>query len=197
MRNTKNKKNWLFLNICSMHIGPNKFTRWFFGHFWPYLTKSKMAAKIVCHSLELKLLHGCIMPGSWKNPTLVVCWLVFGVIMMIKTYIFLRFGILADISVFLIHLINATMKWTLVQFLPNSVKLNSLDLQCFHCPSWYNEVWRRGPNITFFSRSSHSKTFPVTSLRFTELEKCQTHVRSVKARLETGLPSSPTSLHHE
>ena len=37
-----------------------------------------------------------------NNPTLVVWWLVFGVIMIIKTYIFSHFRISADISVLLI-----------------------------------------------------------------------------------------------
>ena len=49
-----------------------------------------------------------------------------------------------------------------------SVKLNSLDLFCFHRASSYNEVLTRGSYITLFLPSSHSKQFPVTSLRFTE-----------------------------
>ena len=60
-----------------------------------------MAAKILCHSLKLKLLYGfisCLVQRN--NPTLDVCWLVFCVIMIIKT--FLLFRILADISVLLI-----------------------------------------------------------------------------------------------
>ena len=62
-----------------------------------------MAAKILCHSLELELLYGfdlCLVQRN--NPTLNMCWLVFCVIMIIKTYIFLLFSILADISVLLI-----------------------------------------------------------------------------------------------
>ena len=42
------------------------------------------------------------MFGSKEYPTLDVCWLFFCVIMIIKTYIFLLFRILADISVLLI-----------------------------------------------------------------------------------------------
>ena len=38
-----------------------------------------------------------------------------------------------------------------------SVKLNSLDLQCFHRDSLYNEVWERESYVTLFSPSSHSK----------------------------------------
>ena len=49
-----------------------------------------------------------------------------------------------------------------------SVKLNSLDLQCFHLAIYYNEVWRRGTYKALFSPRSHSKGLPVTSLRFTE-----------------------------
>ena len=37
----------------------------------------------------------CFMFGLKKDLTLAVCWLVFGVILMIKTLIFLRFSILA------------------------------------------------------------------------------------------------------
>ena len=69
-------------------------------------TKSKMAAKIMRHSLELELPLGfvlCLVQG--KNPTLVVWWLVFGVITRRKTYMFLRFWILADIPVLLILLL--------------------------------------------------------------------------------------------
>ena len=52
------------------------------------------------------------------------------------------------------------------------VKLISLDLQCFHrAIANTNEVWGRGTYqyITLFSPSYHSKGFPVTSPRFTEL----------------------------
>ena len=49
-----------------------------------------------------------------------------------------------------------------------SVKLNSLDLQCFHRVSQYNEYYGRGTYITIFSPSCHSKGLPVMSLRFTE-----------------------------
>ena len=63
--------------------------------------KSKMAAKILCRSLELELLHGFVLClVQWNNPTLDVCWLVFCVILIIKT--FLLFRILTDISVLLI-----------------------------------------------------------------------------------------------
>ena len=58
----------------------------FFCVFSIFQKKSKMAAKILCRSLELELLHGfasCLVQRT--NPTL--CWLVFGVIMIIKTYI--------------------------------------------------------------------------------------------------------------
>ena len=62
-----------------------------------------MAAKILWCSLELELLHGfvsCLVQR--KNPTLDVRRF-FGVIMiLIKTDIFLRFRIIADISVLLI-----------------------------------------------------------------------------------------------
>ena len=47
----------------------------------------------------------CFMIGSKENPTLDVCWLVFCVIMIIKTFSFLLFRILADISVLLISAI--------------------------------------------------------------------------------------------
>ena len=51
-----------------------------------------MAAKILCHSLELELLYGFVSSLVQKNnPTLDVCWLVFCVIMIIKTYIFFTF----------------------------------------------------------------------------------------------------------
>ena len=44
------------------------------------------------------------------------------------------------------------------------VKLNNLDLQCFHRDSSYNEqCMGRGFYITFFSLSCHSKRFAVTS----------------------------------
>ena len=55
------------------------------------------------------------------------------------------------------------------------VKLNDHDLLCFHRASYYNEVWGRGSYITFFSPSSNSKRFPMTSLRFTEINKLPTH----------------------
>ena len=48
-----------------------------------------LISRPICHSLELELLHGfvsCLVQR--KNPTLVVCCLVFGVIMIIKTYFF-------------------------------------------------------------------------------------------------------------
>ena len=52
-----------------------------------------MATKIVCHFLELELLHGFVLClVQRKNPTLVLCWLVFGVIMILKTYIFYILG---------------------------------------------------------------------------------------------------------
>ena len=47
-----------------------------------------------------------------------------------------------------------------------SVKLNSLDLQCFHLAIEYNEVWGGGTYVTLFSLSSHSKEFPVTVTAF-------------------------------
>ena len=51
-----------------------------------------MAAKILYHSLELKLLHGFLSYSVQRNnPTLDVCWLAFCAIMIIKTYIFLNF----------------------------------------------------------------------------------------------------------
>ena len=49
-----------------------------------------------------------------------------------------------------------------------SVKLNSLDLQCFHLASNTIKYGRRGTYKTLFSQSSHWKGFPVTSQRFTE-----------------------------
>ena len=76
-----------FLNICSMHIGPKELARFFFLCFSASSTKSTMAAKILCHSLELELLHGfvlCLVQS--KKPTPVVCWLVFRVIMIIKLF---------------------------------------------------------------------------------------------------------------
>ena len=51
------------------------------------IIKSLMAAKILCHSLELELLYGsvpCLVQRN--NPTLDVCWLLFCVIMIIKTF---------------------------------------------------------------------------------------------------------------
>ena len=45
------------------------------------------------------------MFGLKKDLTLHMCWLVFGVIQIIKTLIFLRFRILADISVLFIFAI--------------------------------------------------------------------------------------------
>ena len=75
----------------------------FLWRFSACSTKSKMVAKISCHSLQNEMLHGfvsCLVKK--KNPTLVVCWLVFGVIMLIKTYFFTFYRILADISVLLI-----------------------------------------------------------------------------------------------
>ena len=48
------------------------------------------------------------------------------------------------------------------------VKLNSLVLQCFHLAILFNEVRGMRTYVTLFSASSHSKVFPVTSLRFTE-----------------------------
>ena len=59
-----------------------------------------MGAKILCRSLELEPLYGfvsCLV--LMNNPTLDVCWLVFCVIMIIKTYISLLLEILADIYV--------------------------------------------------------------------------------------------------
>ena len=55
-------------------------------------------------------------------------------------------------------------RWKLIVFEHriNSVKLNSLDLQCFHPAIWYNVVWRRATYITLFSPSSHSKGFLIT-----------------------------------
>ena len=43
------------------------------------------------------------------------------------------------------------------------MKLNVLNLLCFHRASQYNEVWGRGTYITLFSPSSLSKRFPVVS----------------------------------
>ena len=66
-------------------------------------TKSKMVAKILCHSLELELLHlfvSCLVQR--KDLTLDVCCLVSGVILIIKTSIFLCLRILMHISVLLI-----------------------------------------------------------------------------------------------
>ena len=48
-----------------------------------------MAGKILCPSLEFELLHGfvsCLVQRN--NPTLDVCWLVFCVIMIIKTFFY-------------------------------------------------------------------------------------------------------------
>ena len=50
----------LFPNICSMHTGPGEFARYFFNRFSVSLTKSKMAAKILCRSLELEPLPGFV-----------------------------------------------------------------------------------------------------------------------------------------
>ena len=86
-----------------MHIRPKEFTGKFFLRFSASSTQSKMVARILCHSLELELLHGfvsCLVQRN--NPTLDVCWLAFCVIMIKKTYIFLLFRILADIPVLLI-----------------------------------------------------------------------------------------------
>ena len=44
------------------------------------------------------------------------------------------------------------------------VKLNSLDLQCFHRGTSYNEVWETGSHITLFSPSSQSIVFPVSDV---------------------------------
>ena len=76
--------------VCILALGnfPGKFC-WRFSAF---STKFNMAAKILCHSLELELLHkfvSCLVQRN--NPTLDVCWLVFCVIMIIKTYIFFTF----------------------------------------------------------------------------------------------------------
>ena len=45
-----------------------------------------------------------------------------------------------------------------------SVKLNSLDLQCFHRGTSYNEVWGTGSHMTFYSPSSQSIGFPVSDV---------------------------------
>ena len=47
----------LFPNIYSMHTGPGEFAWYFFLRFPVSSTKSKMAAKILWRTLELKLLH--------------------------------------------------------------------------------------------------------------------------------------------
>ena len=89
------------------------------------------------------------------------------------------------------YLITASVKRTYIgAIFPNSVKIDSLDLQCFHRASKYNEVWRRESYITLFSSSSHSKGFPAS---FTEWEKCRAHDRPVQTSLEIGAPSSTTS----
>ena len=49
-----------------------------------------------------------------------------------------------------------------------SVKLNSLDRQCFHLAIQENKVWGKGTCTAFFHRVAIQKRFPVTSLRFTE-----------------------------
>ena len=70
-----------------------------FLRFSVFSTKSKMAAKILWRMLELQPLPGFVLR---KDLTLHMYWLVFGVISLIKTLIFLRFRILADISVLFI-----------------------------------------------------------------------------------------------
>ena len=78
-----------FVNICSMHIVPRKLPCKFFWRFSASSTKSKMAAKIQCQSLELELLHGfvsCLVQRN--NLTLDVCWLVFCVIIIIIFFFF-------------------------------------------------------------------------------------------------------------
>ena len=53
--------NELFLSISSMHIGPRKFSLYLIFHrFSAFSTKFKMAAKIVCRSLELEPLYGFV-----------------------------------------------------------------------------------------------------------------------------------------
>ena len=47
----------LFPNICSMHTGPREFA-W---RFSVSSAKSKIAAKILCRSLELEPLHGFVL----------------------------------------------------------------------------------------------------------------------------------------
>ena len=72
-----------------MHIGPREFARWIFSAFLASSTKSKMAPKFCCHSLELELLHGFVSCLVQKNNlTLHVCRLVFLCDYDNKTYIF-------------------------------------------------------------------------------------------------------------
>ena len=63
---------FLIFAVCILALGnlPGQF----FWRFSASSTKSKMAAKIICHSLELELLHGfvsCLVQRN--NPTLDVC----------------------------------------------------------------------------------------------------------------------------
>ena len=51
-------------------------------------------------------------------------------------------------------------------------------------------LWGRGSYITLFLPSSHSKRFSVTSVSFTEWEKCRAHDRPVQASIEAGAQSS-------
>ena len=85
-----------------MHIGPGEFARYFFWRFPAFLTKSKMAANILCHSLsKLELLHGFFMFGSKGEPypgrVLISFWCDYD-----NKNFFLRFRFLGDISVLLI-----------------------------------------------------------------------------------------------
>ena len=78
-----------------MHIGPlGNLPAKFCWRFLASSTKSKMAAKILCHSLEFEL-HGFVFKGLTIRLMCANCF--FCVIMIIKTYIILLFRILADI----------------------------------------------------------------------------------------------------
>ena len=56
----------------------------------------------MAHATAWTSLSICFMFGLKEDLTLAVSWKAFGVILIIKTSIFLRFSILADISVLLI-----------------------------------------------------------------------------------------------
>ena len=85
-----------------MHIRPREFAGNFFCVFQLLQQNPRWPPKSYV-TLELELLHGfvsCLVQRN--NPTLDVCWLVFCVITILKTYICLLFRISVYFSVLLI-----------------------------------------------------------------------------------------------